>query len=211
MKTSVKVACGFIIGAGVGATAATLYLRNFYTKYINETLTDEINKEMDKIKKEYEQAVNDIKKEQTEEKEPEVEVEVEEVKEPVKKTKAKKKEQAIDYTKCSEDKKKGKKVKDTRTQIMEEIAQETTNDIGTYIIGFNDYTEDNGYEKVTATRYACGTYTNDYDDPDPDMDYIVGNLVELKDDYGEGDCLYLRNDQKETDYEIIFDAGAYGE
>ena len=212
MKQGIKNVLIFTTGAAVGSVVTTLALRAFYTKFINETLTEEVNKQMDEIKAEYTENLEKIKAEMAEKtteccKKPQNAVKTE----PKKKTKEEKKEETTDYTKFSEGKKKNT-VKDVKAEAMREIEKETTNSEGNYIITFGDYTSDNGYEKVTSTFYqGDGVFTNDYDDPDPDMPSIVGNLVEKFDDYGEGNSLYIRSDQRETDYEIIFDDGCYGE
>lgn len=213
MKKGLKGVLIFVSGAAVGSAVTTIALKAFYTKFINETLTDEINRQMDEIKTEYTEAVEELRKQyeqqETEDKPEKPETEKKEDK-PSKKTKDEKKAAAVDYTKFSEGKK--KKVKDPRTEAMEEIVKETTNEAGNYIITFSDYTEDNGYNKVTSTFYqGDNVFTNDYDDPDPDIQGIVGNLIDKFDDYGEGNSLYIRCDANETDYEIIFDDGCYGE
>lgn len=219
MKQGIKNILIFTTGAAVGSAVTTLALRAFYTKFINETLTEEVNKQMDDIKAEYTENLEKIKAEMAGNIQKDEQIVQDSAKkapkseklEPKKKTKEEKKEEATDYTKFSEGKKK-KTVKDVRTEAMKQIEKETTNSEGNYIITFGDYTSDNGYEKVTSTFYqGDGVFTNDYDDPDPDMPSIVGNLVEKFDDYGEGNSLYIRSDQRETDYEIIFDDGCYGE
>lgn len=220
MKRGIKNVLIFVSGAAVGSAVTTVALRAFYTKFINETLTAEVNKQMDEIKEEYnaslekikakyeenlvKNAQNSLKKPENEQKPVQSEVKK-------KKTREEKQESAVDYTKYSEDKKK-KVEKDEKTEAINENINDTTNDAGTYIISFGDYTEDNGYEKMTSTFYATdGVFTNDYDDPDPELPDIVGNLMEKFEDYGEGNSLYLRNDGRETDYEIIFDEGSYME
>ena len=218
MKQGLKNVLIFTTGAAVGSAVTTLALRAFYTKFINETLTEEVNKQMDDIKAEYAENLEKIKAEMaenTQKDEQNVQNSAKkapksEKTEAKKKTKEEKKEEATDYTKFSEGKK--KTVKDVRAEAMREIEKDTTNSQGNYIITFGDYTSDNGYEKVTSTFYqGDGVFTNDYDDPDPDMAGIVENLIEKFDDYGEGNSLYIRSDQRETDYEIIFDDGCYGE
>lgn len=223
MKQGIKNVLIFTTGAAVGSVVTTLALRAFYTKFINETLTEEVNKQIDEIRDEYKASVEEIKAKyeenaaKTEEKStkccknPQNAVQKEEKK---KKTREEKQEEATDYTKYSEGKKKGAKktVKDVRTEAMLEIKNDITNSAGNYIISYGDYTEDNGYEKFTGTYYqGDGVFTNEYDDPDPDLPGIVCDLMKKFDDYGEGNSLFIRSDERETDYEIIFDEGCYGE
>lgn len=217
MKRGIKNVLIFVSGAAVGSAVTTVALRAFYTKFINETLTAEVNKQMDEIKKEYNDSLEEIRAKyeenvvKTAEKSPKKpKNEQKPVKSEVKKKKSReeKQESAVDYTKYSEGKKQVKK--DEKAEAINEIINETTNEAGTYIISLGDYTEDNGYEKVTSTFYAGdGVFTNDYDDPDPEMPDIVGNLMSKYEDYGEGNSLFLRNDERETDYEVIFDEGSY--
>lgn len=216
MKNRTKVILGFISGAAVGTGITTLAMRAFYTKFINETLTAEVNKQMDDIKAEYDKAVNDILEKyqgkecenEPAEEEKDESVEKPKVQKPVKKSKEQKKEEAVDYTKYSEDKKK----EDPRTQAIIDIQQDKTNAVGSYIIEFDDYTEENGYEKLTTTYYTeDDIYTNDYDDPDPNIVKIVGGLTteEMHEKYGYGDSMYVRNDDKQVDYEIIISNEPY--
>ena len=219
-KRIVKNILVFSAGAGVGALGATLYLRNFYTKFINETLTNEVNKEINNIKAEYQSQVDEIRKhydnleaqesaEQKKASKPKQGTK----KTPAKKTKEAKKEGAIDYTQFSEDKKK-MTVKDVKKQAKKQVEDRPDVDLeaGSEIITMDDYTDNNGYDKVTTTYFAMDqVYIDDYDNPDPNMADAIGNVINHFDEYGDGSALYVRNDSRETDYEILYNEGTYND
>ena len=227
MKQGIKNTLMFVSGAAIGSGITTLALRAFYTKFINDTLTVEINNQIDEIKAEYAAKLEKIEAEYVENQTKTAEKEKKQAKSapkttkketkeaPAKKTKEEKKEEAVDYTKFSEGKSNQgpvTTVKDLRTVVMEQIADDTSNNAGSYIVTMGDFTEDNGYEKVTSTYYqGDNVFTNDYDDPDPELNTIIGELIKKFDQYGEGNSIFIRNDQRETDYEVIFDEGSYGE
>ena len=213
MKTGIKVALGFIAGASIGAACTALYFRKEFEK-INAEFTEQVNTEIEKIKQDYKEAIDKL----TEETMKEPEIKDTKVEKPVKsevkkKSKEEKAEEATDYTQYSADKKKGKKtVKDVKAEAIKNIiADKTDDETGSEIISMDEYTDDNGYEKITTTYYpADNVFTNDYDDPDPDMVNFVGRLTEKFDEYGEGKSLYVRNNQAQVDIEVIFEDGHYG-
>lgn len=215
MKQGIKNTLIFVTGVSVGATGATLALRQFYTKFINETLTDEVDKQIATIKQEYKDDIERLEGEyqhkiavlesQLEEKEPGKK----EVKSEVKKKGTKKEQpQGTDYTKYSG--KESKKVKDVKADAIREIKKDTTAKSGCYIIGFEDYTEQNGYDKTTVTYFAADdTYMDEEEAAIPGMNKRIGKLIDMLDEYGVGDDLYVRDDKASEDIEIIFNEGSY--
>lgn len=72
-----------------------------------------------------------------------------------------------------------------------------------YIIEPEEYGMMEGYELCSLTYYADGVLADDVDDPIEDVDEVVGNdsLTHFG-DY-EPDAVYVRNDKRQTDYEIL--------
>lgn len=80
-----------------------------------------------------------------------------------------------------------------------------------YVITAEEY-EDGEYDQETLTLFADGVLTDWYNDPIEDIDSVVGEYVIANfDDLVDGDTVYVRNDARETDYEIQRDLRAYSE
>ena len=67
-----------------------------------------------------------------------------------------------------------------------------------------------GYEQIGLTYYADGVLADDGDEILEDADSIVGDFAEHYGDY-EDDVVYVRNEARETDYEICKDNRTYEE
>ena len=78
-----------------------------------------------------------------------------------------------------------------------------------YLIPPTEFNEIYGYETSTLTLYSDGTIADEDMEIVEDADDILGeeNLQQLKD--GEADCIYIRNDSKYSDYEILRDYGTF--
>ena len=65
------------------------------------------------------------------------------------------------------------------------------------------------YETVSLTYYSDGVLTDDFDNPIEDIDYYVGE--ESLDHFGEyeDDSVFVRNDNLETDFEILLVEESY--
>ena len=175
MKNGVKNTLIFLGGAAVGGVATTFALRAFYTKFINETLTAQIDQELDNIKSDYDARITAIKegyetkiqelkaKIPEEEKKPEPKKETKKTTGGKKKTKEEVQAEATDYTQFA--KKGNPKVDDVRAEAIRQIKQEKTNpDNGSYIVSLPEFTEENDYEKITLTYWAKDKkYSNDFD------------------------------------------------
>lgn len=78
-----------------------------------------------------------------------------------------------------------------------------------YLISPNEFNEVYGYETATLTLYSDGVIADEDMEMVDDVDEILGeeNLQQLRD--GETDCVYIRNDSKYCDYEVLMDFGTF--
>lgn len=80
-----------------------------------------------------------------------------------------------------------------------------------YIISPDKYGEMDGYESISLTFYADGTLADDNDEVVEDIDEIVGS--DFRDHFGEyeDDSVFVRNDKRKCDYEILADPRPYSD
>lgn len=78
-----------------------------------------------------------------------------------------------------------------------------------YVIPPEDFGELDDYDTVSLTYYADGVLTDDQDEPIEDVEKLVGK--DFATHYGEyeDDAVYIRNDELQTDYEILKDVRNY--
>ena len=78
-----------------------------------------------------------------------------------------------------------------------------------YLIPLNEFNEIYGYETASLTLYSDGTIATEDLEIVDDPDELLGeeNLQQLRD--GEADCIYIRNDSKYCDYEVLRDLGTF--
>ncbi len=78
-----------------------------------------------------------------------------------------------------------------------------------YVISPDEFGELYDYETISLTYYSDGVLADDQDEIVDDIDEIVG--VESLDHFGEyeDDSVFVRNDQKKCDYEILYDSRSY--
>ena len=78
-----------------------------------------------------------------------------------------------------------------------------------YLIPPNEFNEIYGYETASLTLYSDGTIATDDLEVVDDPDELLGeeNLQQLRD--GEADCIYIRNDSKYCDYEVLRDLSTF--
>ena len=80
-----------------------------------------------------------------------------------------------------------------------------------YVISPEEFGEYDDYEKITFTYYSDGVLADDCDQMIRDYDDIVGN--DFYEHFGEyeQDSVYVRNDARKTDYEILLSLSSYKE
>ena len=67
------------------------------------------------------------------------------------------------------------------------------------------------YDTATYTYYSDGVLTDDMDEPVDDIDDVVGEDSLTHFGEYEDDCVYVRNDDRACDYEILRDLRPYSE
>jgi len=84
----------------------------------------------------------------------------------------------------------------------EESMDETNNTA--YVISPDEF-GDCDYETVSLTYYADGVVTDDFDEPIDNVEELIG--PDALDSFGEyeDDSVFVRNDEKQCDYEILLD------
>lgn len=80
-----------------------------------------------------------------------------------------------------------------------------------YVITADEYAEMEDYEAIALYYYTDGVLTDEYDNIVEDIDEVVGeDSLTLFDDI-EVDTVYVRNDERRSDYEIHRYRGAYSD
>lgn len=97
-----------------------------------------------------------------------------------------------------------------KTYTGQEGGSAMTNDITPipYVITPEEFAMDDDYQSESLTLYACGTLTDDFDNPIEDVDAMVGDALDHFGEY-EDDSVFVRNDQYKCNYEICKDVRTY--
>lgn len=82
-----------------------------------------------------------------------------------------------------------------------------------YIISGKDFDTLDNYDAETLTYFADGVLADDANHRIEDVESMVGkdNLRHFGDDEKDPDTIYIRNEGRMTDYEILYDASTYEE
>lgn len=80
-----------------------------------------------------------------------------------------------------------------------------------YVIEPTEYGEETGYEVASLIYYADGYLVDEYDEPVEDFRDLVGS--DFAEHFGEyeDDSVYIRNDERHCDYEILKSLKTYRE
>ena len=73
-----------------------------------------------------------------------------------------------------------------------------------YVITPEEFAADEEYQTESLTLYACGTLTDDFDNPIEDVYAMVGDALSHFGEY-EDDCVFVRNDRYKCNYEVLRD------
>ena len=79
-----------------------------------------------------------------------------------------------------------------------------------YVITPEEFASDDEYQSESLTLYACGTLTDDFDNPIEDVPAMVGDALDHFGEY-EDDSVFVRNDQYKCNYEILKDLRTFEE
>lgn len=78
-----------------------------------------------------------------------------------------------------------------------------------YVVAPEEFGELEGYETITLYYHSDGVLTDDQNEIVEDVDDVVG--ADFSDHFGEyeDDSVFVRNDAKRVDYEILYDPSTY--
>lgn len=79
-----------------------------------------------------------------------------------------------------------------------------------YVISPDEFGEMDGYGKISLTYFADGVLADEDNEPVDDIAEIVGDGLEHFGEYEE-DSVFVRNDAKKCDYEILRDLRAFSD
>lgn len=77
-----------------------------------------------------------------------------------------------------------------------------------YVITPEEFAADDEYQSESLTLYACGTLTDDFDNPIEDVDAMVGDALDHFGEY-EDDSVFVRNDLYKCNYEVLKDVRTF--
>lgn len=81
-----------------------------------------------------------------------------------------------------------------------------------YVIAPEEFDEMDGYSSESLYYYADGVLTDEYDNAIDDADDIIGDdILEEFGSHKEYSSLYVRDDVRKVDYEILKDLSSYAE
>lgn len=173
----------FAIGIVIGSYAAWYYTKTKYEEILQEEIDSVKAAFFDKIK-----VVNDISEAKDLKKETIVAVKVEN-------------KEADEYAENL--KKYG--------YVGADMCGAEKNSVAPYIIAPEEFGEYEDYEKISLTYYGDGILADDNNEMVDDVDEVVG--IDFFSHFGEyeDDSVFVRNDIKKSDYEILLDHRKYSD
>ena len=92
------------------------------------------------------------------------------------------------------------------------LVEEEVNDVEKpYVIKPEEFGEILEYESISLTYYADGVLADEYDEVIDDIDEIVGEESLTTFGQYEDSAVFVRNDARKTDYEILLDLRNYSD
>ena len=192
MKTTISTILGVIFGAAMGAGAAWYFTKEYYEGIIQD--------EVDSVKEAFaakEQSLKPSEKNPTGV-EPENNLSMSD-------DVASYEQHLRDagYTEYS------KTVVPSKVPVKEEKPAETAEG-APYVISPNDFGEIEEYSKVSLTYFADGTLSDEYGVIIEDVEEMIGDGLSHFGEY-EDDSVFVRDDVKQCDYEILKSLDTYEE
>lgn len=183
MKNSVITGFSFLLGMGIGAYITYIYVKDMYAEIAQE--------EINSVKEAYIKKTKNLQKDVITE---------DEKKEKVDKVKNKNKSDISEYA---------AKLKESGYTNYSEISQEDNDVEVPYVIAPEDYGENDEYETISLTYYSDGVLTDEDDEVITNPGELVGeDFVSHFGDY-EDDSVFIRNDDRKIDFEILMDYRTY--
>lgn len=172
---------GFVAGLVIGGAAAWYYAREMYSRIAEE--------EINSVKEAYAR-----QKEQAEER-PRTQAAVS----------PNKPDEKMDIRQYAQ-----KVLKEGYTDYSHTVADKKPTDAETYVISPDEFGEIEEYTKVSLFYFEDGTLADEYGEVVDDVEEIVGDGLEHFGEYEE-DSVFMRNDAKRCDYEILRDLRTFAE
>lgn len=183
MKNSVITGFSFLLGMGIGAYVTYMYVKDMYAEIAQE--------EINSVKEAYAEKAKNLKRDDITE---------DEKKEKEKADKAKNKPDISEYA---------AKLKESGYTNYSEISQEDNAVEVPYVIAPEDYGENDEYETISLTYYSDGVLTDEDDEVITNPGELVGkDFASHFGDY-EDDSVFIRNDDRKIDFEILMDYRTY--
>lgn len=181
MKNSIVTGFSFLLGMGVGAYVTYVYIKDMYAEIAQE--------EINSVKEAYAEKAKNLQRDViTEDKKKE------------KVDEAKNKPDISEYA---------AKLKENGYTNYSEISQEDNDVEVPYVIAPEDYGENDEYETISLTYYSDGVLTDEDDEVITNPGKLVGeDFVSHFGDY-EDDSVFIRNDDRKIDFEILMDYRTY--
>ena len=193
MNTNISKLFMFAVGAAIGSLSAWFYAKKRYEKIAN----DEIRSMREYFRRREKELLED---DETEETEGEPDSSEEE------------NDKAI-YSNIIKESGYVRYGKSSNQDDSEEEGKENNIDDEPYVIRPDLFDTLDDYESMTLTYYADGVLADMFDVPIDDPDTLVGtDFVDcFNADEVDGDVVYVRNERKKTDFEIIEDLRNYSD
>lgn len=181
MKNSVITGFSFLLGMGIGAYVTYMYVKDMYAEIAQE--------EINSVKEAYIKKAKNLQKDVITEDEKKEKVD-----------KAKNKPDISEYA---------AKLKESGYINYSEISQEDNDVEVPYVIAPEDYGENDEYETISLTYYSDGVLTDEDDEVITNPGELVGrDFASHFGDY-EDDSVFIRNDNRKIDFEILMDYRTY--
>ena len=181
MKNSVITGFSFLLGVGIGAYITYMYVKDMYAEIAQE--------EINSVKEAYAEKAKNIQRDV--------------IKEDEKKEKADKAKNKLDISEYAA------KIKESGYTNYSELSQEDNDVEVPYVIAPEDYGENDEYETISLTYYSDGVLTDEDDKVITNPGELVGK--DFASHFGdfEDDSVFIRNDERKIDFEILMDYRTY--
>lgn len=181
MKNNVITGFSFLLGMGIGAYITYIYVKDMYAEIAQE--------EINSVKEAYIKKAKNLQKDVITEDEKKEKVD-----------KVKNKSDISEYA---------AKLKESGYTNYSEISQEDNDMEVPYVIAPEDYGENDEYETISLTYYSDGVLTDEDDKVITNPGELVGrDFASHFGDY-EDDSVFIRNDDRKIDFEILMDYRTY--
>lgn len=181
MKNSVITGFSFLLGMGIGAYVTYMYVKDMYAEIAQE--------EINSVKEAYIKKTKNLQRDVITEDEKKEKVD-----------EAKNKPDISEYA---------AKLKENGYTNYSEISQEDNDVEVPYVIAPEDYGENDEYETISLTYYSDGVLTDEDDEVITNPGELVGrDFASHFGDY-EDDSVFIRNDNRKIDFEILMDYRTY--